>query len=162
MLNYKLQIDDFGQIDYNLLAIHTALEDYRLAYFINKSLPINLSKCNNEIAISSADGETFFTKFSFADTANDILWTLIENESRIDLSKNLHSFDLFANTDQKILKKVYLLPEFKKVNFFLKIENPDTIIDIKKTTAVLNTISNVATVYNIDYHTIKNKNNLIF
>jgi hypothetical protein len=38
-------LGEFDAIDYHLIAIHTSLEDYRLAYFINQKLPINLSKC---------------------------------------------------------------------------------------------------------------------
>jgi hypothetical protein len=43
MATHKLDLGDFDEVDYYLIAIHTSLEDYRLAYFINQ-LPINLSK----------------------------------------------------------------------------------------------------------------------
>jgi hypothetical protein len=39
-----MDLGDFDEVDYYLIAIHTSLEDYRLAYFINQQLPINLSK----------------------------------------------------------------------------------------------------------------------
>lgn len=42
MYVHKLHIAEFDKIDYQLIAIHSPLEDYRLAYFINKQLPINL------------------------------------------------------------------------------------------------------------------------
>ena len=42
MYVHKLHIAEFDKIDYQLIAIHSPLEDYRLAYFINKYLPINL------------------------------------------------------------------------------------------------------------------------
>jgi hypothetical protein len=44
MATHKLDLGDFDEVDYYLIAIHTSLEDYRLAYFINQKLPINLSK----------------------------------------------------------------------------------------------------------------------
>ena len=49
MAIHRLDLDEFDEIDYYLMAIHTSLEDYRLAYFINKNLPINLSKSKHEI-----------------------------------------------------------------------------------------------------------------
>jgi hypothetical protein len=162
MINYKLQIDDFDEVDYSLIAIHTALDDYRLAYFINKNLSINLSKNENEIPISVKDGETFFTRFDFEDFENGVLWSLIQNENEIIIKKKGTNFDLFADTIQEISKKVHLLPDFKKVNYFLKINNTETYIDLSKTTEILNTIDRISTVYIVDLNKIKNKNNLIF
>ena len=40
MTIHKLLIDDFVTVDYKLIAIHASLEDYRLAYFINKTLGV--------------------------------------------------------------------------------------------------------------------------
>ena len=51
MAIHKLDLGEFDEIDYHLIAIHTSLEDYRLAYFINQLLPINLCKNGNEIQI---------------------------------------------------------------------------------------------------------------
>ncbi len=42
MAIHKLDLGEFDEIDYYLIAIHTSLEDYRLAYFINQKLAINL------------------------------------------------------------------------------------------------------------------------
>ncbi|MPT36827.1 MAG: IPExxxVDY family protein, partial [Flavobacterium sp.] len=36
MAIHKLLINDFISEDYELIAIHSTLEDYRLAYFINQ------------------------------------------------------------------------------------------------------------------------------
>ena len=162
MAIHKLQIDDFDEIDYNLIAIHTSLEDFRLAYFINKMLPINLSKSKNEVQINIKEGETHFSKFSFDDQENDIYWNLIQNKNEVTLEKKDNNLNLFANTTLNIATKVYLLPEFKKVDFFLKIDNAEENIDLEKITSLLNTIERISTVYLIDINIIKNKNNLIF
>ncbi len=160
-MNYKLLIDDFDEINYSLIAIHTALEDYRLAYFINKYLSINLSKSKDEILINTEDGETFFTRFDFEDFKNGVLWSLIQNENEIIIKKDA-DFGIFANIVQEIPKKVHLLPDFKKVNYLLKINNAEIYIDLLKTTEILNTIDRISTVYIVDLNKIKNKNNLIF
>ena len=162
MAIHKLQIDDFDEIEYNLIAIHTSLEDFRLAYFINKMLPINLSKSKNEVQINIKEGETHFSKFSFDDQENDIYWNLIQNKNEVTREKKDNNLNLFANTTLNIATKVYLLPEFKKVDYFLKIDNAEENIDLEKITSLLNTIERISTVYLIYINIIKNKNNLIF
>lgn len=56
----KLHLDEFDEIDYDLIAIHSVLEDYRLAYFLNQKLPIILSKSNEDIGVTIKEGEAFF------------------------------------------------------------------------------------------------------
>ena len=62
----------------------------------------------------------------------------------------------------EVATKVYLLPEFKKVDYFLKIENNDDAVSVSNIQVLLNTIDNVSTVYSVDINQIKSKNNLIF
>jgi len=57
---------------------------------------------------------------------------------------------------------VYLLPEFKKVDYFLKIENLDETMDVIKILADLNTIDTISAIYTVETIKIKSKNNLIF
>ena len=57
---------------------------------------------------------------------------------------------------------MFLLPEFKKVDYFLKIEKTEETMDIKEIQLLLNTIENISTAYSVDTHKIKSKNNLIF
>ncbi|WP_258932470.1 IPExxxVDY family protein [Flavobacterium oreochromis] len=52
-LKHQIHLGDFDQVDYDLLAIHTTLEDYRLAYKINQNLGILLFKNENEIRSKS-------------------------------------------------------------------------------------------------------------
>jgi hypothetical protein len=75
MAIHKLHLEEFDEIDYQLIAIHSSLEDYRLAYYINQNLPINLKKENCNIQISNKEGETQFTRFVFEDS-KDIAWNL--------------------------------------------------------------------------------------
>ena len=42
MALHKLQVDDFYDDTYKLIAVHCALEDYRLAYLLNCYLGLNL------------------------------------------------------------------------------------------------------------------------
>lgn len=159
MAIHKLHIDEFDEIDYQLIAIHTSLEDYRLAYFLNQKLPVLFSKSKNEIQISIKEGTTAFTRFLYEIPDREVEWNLIQNKNEV-VSGNDNSANLFASADMAVATTVYLLPEFKKVDYFLKIENAeiplDDIIDN------IQSIAQVSTVYTVDTTKIKSKNNLIF
>lgn len=162
MAVHKLDLGEFDEIDYHLIAIHTSLEDYRLAYFINQKLPINLGKSKNEIQINIKEGETKFSRFYYHDVEKEITWNLIQNKSEVVQQKNDNSQGLFSNINIEVSTKVYLLPELKKVDYFLKIENTDKTMDMSKIQSILNTIENITTAYSVETNKIKSKNNLIF
>lgn len=161
MAIHKLDLDEFDEIDYHLIAIHTTLEDYRLAYFINQHLPTNLSKSKEEILISIKEGETQFSRFYFDDEDNFISWNLIQNKNEVVGKKEITNQDLFSNSTQEVATKVFLLPELKKVDYFLKIESDDD-LQINEIVKNLKSIKSLSTVYVVDTETIKSKNNLIF
>ena len=162
MAVHKLYLDEFDEIDYDLIAIHSVLEDYRLAYFLNQKLPIVLSKSNEEIGVTIKEGEAFFLKFSYDDPINDILWSLIPNKNEIVVKKKSTGQNLFLNTAVEIATKVYLIPELKKVDYFLKIENNKGVIEAEQIIKAINTIDRIAAVYAVIPEKIKSKNNLIF
>jgi hypothetical protein len=162
MAVYKMPLGDFDEIDYQLIAIHSPLEDYRLAYFINQNLPINLKKSNSNIHIRNKDGETEFTRFVFEDEDTTIFWTLIQNQNDVFVQSESSSEGLFANSGNTFATKIYLIPEFKKVDYFLKIENNEVEIDLPQITNSINKIDRISTVYTVEVEKIKSKNNLIF
>jgi hypothetical protein len=158
---HKLHLEEFDEIDYQLIAIHSSLEDYRLAYYINQNLPINLKKENCNIQISNKEGETQFTRFVFEDS-KDIAWNLVQNKNDVFVPSQNSNQGLFAETNNKFSTKIYLIPEFKKVDYFLKIENGEVNIDVSKITNCIKKIERVSTVYTVEVEKIKSKNNLIF
>ncbi|WGK95343.1 MULTISPECIES: IPExxxVDY family protein [Flavobacterium] len=162
MAIHKLDLDEFDEIDYHLIAIHTTLEDYRLAYFINQHFPINLSKSNEEIHISVKEGETQFSRFYFNDEDNFISWNLIQNKNEVIGQKTIINQDLFSDSTQEVATKVFLLPELKKVDYFLKIESDEDDVIIADILKQLKRIKSLSTVYVVDPESIKSKNNLIF
>jgi hypothetical protein len=162
MAVHKLDFEDFDEINYQLLAIHTSLEDYRLAYFINQKLPINLSSNKNAIQVNIKEGETKFSRFYYYDQEKQISWNLIQNKNEVIQLKKDKSQNLFSNVNIEVSTKVFLLPEFKKVDYFLKIENTEEVLDIRKIQLLLNTIEKISTAYAVVTQKIKSKNNLIF
>jgi hypothetical protein len=157
-----LHLEDFDEVDYQLIAIHSTLEDYRLAYFINKNLPIRLQKKPDEVSVKITEGEAFFPKFFFDDLGNDIQWTLIPNKNEITIRRKSTGQNLFLDTDVEITTKVYLLSELKKVDYFLKIENNVDTFEVDAVLKSLKSIDRISTVYAVEPEKIKSKNNLIF
>ena len=162
MAVHKLHLDEFDKIDYQLIAIHTSLEDYLLAYSINQKLPIILKKSDCDIHINNKEGETQFTRFIFEDKETAVAWNLIQNKNDILLSEQRVNQGLFAENNSEFSTKTYFIPEFKKVDYFLKIETGEDYIDVANITSELKKINRISTLYAVDVEKIKSKNNLIF
>ena len=162
MAVHKVYIEEFEEDDYYIIAIHTSLEDYRLAYFINREIAIRLSKNDSDIQSQVKEGETSFARFTFEDEKNDIKWNLVQNKNEIEGKENTITQDLFSNSENSFSSSAYLLPEYKKVDFFLKIENAEKDINITEIVSKISTIDSIKMVYNVDKDKIKSKNNLIF
>jgi hypothetical protein len=162
MAVHKLHLDEFDEVDYDLIAIHSTLEDYRLAYFLNQKLSTVLSKSEDEIGITVKEGEVSFSKFTYDDESNDIFWSLVPNKNEITITKKSTGQNLFLNTTVEISTKVYLLPELKKVDYFLKIENNKSTVDLNEMVRHIKSINRISTVYAVIPEKIKSKNNLIF
>ena len=158
----KLDLGGFDEIDYYLIAIHTSLEDYRLCYFINQKLPINLSKSENDIQINIKEGEINFSRFFYNDEESTFSWNLIQNKNEVIQQKEGTNQNLFSNVTMEVATKAYLLPELKKVDYFLKIENNENPMDVSNTILLLKTIETISTAYVVETNKIKSKNNLIF
>jgi DNA-directed RNA polymerase subunit H (RpoH/RPB5) len=154
---HSLGHDSYFEDEYSLIGIHTTLEDYKLAYLLNQTLAIQLSKSNCPIELQSKQGKSNFQLFIYEDEIQDVCWSLIENHSIIT-EENEVSIGIF----DAIETRSYLLPEIKKADFILKIENNNTQFDAIEFAQKINQITQVSTAYPIDIANFKSKNNLIF
>ena len=157
MAIHKIQINDFVSDDYELIAVHSSLDDYKLAYMLNKELGVQLSKKLAYVEIAIPEGKSAFSNYIFDDEKNDVVWTLIENKTTI-INSNKQTTSLFEQVDIT----VFLLPEFKKADYLIKIENIDYGFDSESIIEKIQEIKNVTTAYAIDITNLKSKNNLIF
>lgn len=158
MAIHKLLIDDFVTVDYELIAIHSSLEDYRLAYFINRELAILLEKSPKNIGIKVKEGESCFSHFMYEDAEKELVWNLIQNKSTVEAAQQNDTL-LFA---EAMNTSVYLLPEYKKVDYIIKIENTCGNFALEELIEKLLTVRHITTAYRIDHQKLKSKNNLIF
>lgn len=162
MAVHRLLIDDFVTIDYGLVAIHSTLEDYRLAYFMNRELSILLEKSNHDIGVTINEGESCFSRFIYENPDDDSMWNLIQNKAKVISIQSNTSTSLFEDTDMPLTTSVFLMPELKKVDYVLKIESIPAHLELDDIVEKLLTIKQVATAYTIDHTKLKSKNNLIF
>ena len=157
MAIHKIQINDFISDDYELIAIHSSLEDYKLVYCLNRELGLQLQKNDNYVEIAILEGKSAFENFAFDDEKNDVIWTLIENKTTI-INSDKQTSSLFEQVDIT----VFLLPEYKKADYLIKVENIDYGFDADEIIDKILKIKNVTTAYTIDTTNLKSKNNLIF
>jgi hypothetical protein len=162
MAIHKVYIEDFEEEDYHLIALHTPLEDYRLAYFLNKELGIGLYKSKFDIPLQIKKAKTSFVRFTFEDEKKVIIWDLVKNKNEVENIENINTTDLFSNSKNSFSSSAYLLPEYKKVDFFVKIENTANEIDLDNVISKISKIEAVKLAYSVAKDKIKSKNNLIF
>jgi len=142
--------------DYSLIGIHSTEEDYRLAYLLNSYLKIKLARFKHNLDFKNSTA--VFPLFEYKDQANYINYYLINNKYT-ELVDNQHKEGLFGGNYSTTS---YLIPEKKKVDFFLKIEGCNNEDFIQNLVNDLNKINQIITSYSIESITLKSKENLIF
>ncbi|RYZ76936.1 MAG: IPExxxVDY family protein [Proteobacteria bacterium] len=160
MATLRLYIDEFDEIDYQLIAIHTSLEDYRLAFLINQKFPVLLSKNNDDIQITAKAGTSQLSRYTFEDDASCSSWDLVQNKTEMQLQTATSTSDLFSGANVKVRTTAWLLPEYKKVDYFLKLQN--LTVPTSEITDTLQEIDQITMSYPVDTARIKSIHNLIF
>lgn len=145
--------DDFYEDDYVLIALHSGLEDFSMAYNLNRNLKISLKRSRKDLDISN---KSAFPFYECKDKLNARYWTLFVNASIKD--EFLGVDDLFSNESSTTV--YHLIPEYKDVDFLLKIEQEEEEIDDGMLESILQ-IPNIITAYQIETSKIKSKQNLI-
>lgn len=153
---HSLSHDSYFEDEYSLIGIHTTLEDYKLAYLLNKNLSTNFYKLKKELVIENNQNKAFFSIFNYQNTTYEYDWHLIANSSKTENSTSENQLLLTTET------KTYLIPEKKNVDFFIKISGEVEPSFISKTIKKIKTIEQVITSYSIDTDSLKSKDFLIF
>ncbi len=153
---YSLEMDDFCEEEYSLIGIHSTLEDYKLAYLLNKNLKTRFYKAKEDLEFVRENKKASFSIYNFENREYDFDWFLIANSYRRENQTVSNELLLTSET------KTYLIPEKKKVDFFLKISGESEYEFVMKTINTIKNIDNVITAYSIDKNTLKSKDFLIF
>jgi len=151
LLSFELEEDE-----YLLVGIHSTEEDYRLAYLINKHLKTKLERYKLNLDFKNSDAE--FPLFEYKDENTFINYYLINNKHKTFV-QNQNNPGLFDGDYSTIS---YLIPEKKKIDFFLKIEGCCDENMVNSLINKLNDIDQIITSYSIESTTLKSKDHLIF
>ena len=142
--------------EYSLIGIHTTLEDFKLAYLLNKNLGTHFYKSKEDLSYEKLKKQASFSIFNYSNIKYDFEWFLIANSSKRENQTEANELLLTSET------KTYLIPEKKKVDFFIKIIGNFQYSFIAETVHKIKTIDQVITSYSIDKNTLKSKDFLIF
>jgi hypothetical protein len=133
----KFELD----LDFVLVAITTQLKDYMFCFKLNKQLGVNFCKVDDlELSFSATDDPSYFSRY---------FYLLNESETELYILSNKGS-------------EGFLIPEMKKVDFFLLIRNYIDDDDLKVLINGINKIQDVLVAAEVDPKKLKSKENLIF
>ena len=159
MAHHKLQLDSFEEEPYTLLAIHCSEEAFKVAYLLNRRLYTQFKRRRMDLDFPSEGLVVSFPIFHFADH-NYNQFYLVANKCRYVESGLQISGGLFSEAERTTTH--FLLPEFKKIDYFLKIYSDFENISLQTLVAKIKAIEQIVSVYPLQPEAIKRKNNLIF
>lgn len=142
--------------NYTLIGIHSTLEDYRIAYFLNKNLNTNLKRFKNDLDFPSK--KCSFSLFIYENVSTFTSWSLIANKYVFVNSVMSYDNNLFKEES----KTSFLISEKKQVDYFIKINGNIDQIFLQNILSKINNTHNIITSYPIDPYDLKSKDNLIF
>ena len=144
-----LNIEPVDIDDFSVVAIHTNLEAYLVAYRLNQNLGCLLHKSKKKST------DDIYTRFKYITKISKDNWELISNHYENDeiFSKK----NLLFNINE--MNKKSLIPSLNYVDFFFKIPKSKIIKDwVKK----IRKIEGIQLAYEIDKRILNNLENLIF
>jgi hypothetical protein len=132
----KYEID----LDFVLLAITAPLKDYRLCFFTNRELHLDLSRReDHEIFFHNSDKPFYFSRYSYTQPHTETEFTLLANKG----------------------SEGFLIPEMKTVDFFLLIHNYIDPDELRTLISGFNRIAGVQVAVEVNPRKLKSKENLI-
>ncbi|MDV7186733.1 IPExxxVDY family protein [Lutibacter sp. TH_r2] len=150
ILTFELDDEEF-----TLIGIHSTEEDYKLAYLLNQQLNTKFIRFQQTLDFQNSTAE--FPLFEFKDNSSLENYYLINNKDT-QVKENKNTGGLFNGNYTTIS---YLIPEKKRVDYFLKIEGCNRALALNLINK-LNNLKQIITSYIIETNTLKSKNHLIF
>lgn len=162
MAHYKLILEDEEKENFSLVAIHCSLEAYKMAFILNKHIHFRLLRRRVDLEFSKEGLEVTFPLFEFIDQQHYTNYYLVANKCKTLKARNVASGGLFGDDVSEETITHYLMPENKKVDFFLKVDSEYDQVPIRKLLMQLNEVNEIISAYTVETNTLKNKENLIF
>ena len=138
-----------------LIALHSNVEIFFLAYLLNKNLKTSFKKMKYNII--NNENNYLFERYQSIDQNKKEKMDLFSNKSA--LKKNQTTDQVFSLFDSNYFKKFFFIDEFKDVDFFIK---KDSINNLDLLIKKIKLIEEIESSYLVDEKLLKNKENLIF
>ncbi len=162
MATHKLIYEEEMEEPFTLLAIHSSEEEYKVAYLLNLHLNTRFKRRRVDVDFSTNGLMISFPIFDFEDERNYSQYYLVANKCRTMEASLQSSGGLFSELNHDKATDHFLLPEFKKVDYFLKIYSDFENVSLKTLISQINNIEQIVSAYVVETDAIKSKNNLIF
>ena len=156
-MKINLLHDEFYSKKYTLFALKSNLQDYRLAYFLNKKTEFTFNRMTKDLKYILKNNTIYFSAFVDKSFDNKKKCYLISNKTIY--SKDLNYGSLFKNIP--ISNNMFLIPELKEFDYMLKLDGIWTNKEINGLKTSMGKISEIMANICIDSKKIKSINNLI-
>ena len=157
----KLVLKDFFEEEkFSLIGIHCTIEDYRLAFLLNKALNLKLTRQVYDIDNNNLQAN--FSIFEWEDHAQFKTWNLVSNTCKVTSNQLDNNTNSLFSLNSPVTKTHHLVPEYGKVNYLLKINNECHTNKEKFILEKILKIDQVITAYSIAQESLKSKDQLIF
>ena len=155
--SHKLNLNQFSD-NYHVIAIHSDLEEFRLAFFLNQKLDINLKRKRKDISLIEIKAN--YSVFEYLNEAMYLNWIFFSNKSLMSNKITNEESGLFSQ-ESFFQNEVSLINNPKGVDYFLIIENVKNKTYVKKVLKKISEITGVITSF-MSEKKLENKENLIF
>jgi hypothetical protein len=159
MGTYKLLLDDDLGYDFSLIAIHTSLEAYHIAYLLNKNLKLKLSRTKEDLVLRKDKYTADFPLFEYEDLQKYATYYFFYNKAKTTIEQD--SQGLFDNQRGIVVSDLFI-SDLPKVDYLLKIYDDGCAFAKAKTLKEINSIPQIVTAYSVAIDQLKTKQNLIF
>ena len=153
---HALELDDFSEEKYSLIGIHSTLEDYKLAYLLNKNLNTRFYKAKEDLEFVREKKKASFSIYNYENKVENNDWFLVENIFREKPKLEESQILLFPEIE------THLISEKRNINYFIKISDDITANLMSTIIEQISKIDQVDKAYSIDKNTLKSKDFLIF
>ncbi len=160
MQSHKLLLDVEDEHFY-LIAIYSSLEAYKLAYSINKYLKVKLERERLDIDFNHSEYQAQYALFSHKDPKNYFNLHLVANKFKGEPKRILSSGSLFEE-EELSPQEVYLVPEYNKVDYFLKFSEELSEKEFSRMLTKIGQIPQIQAAHRVNINELKSKQNLIF
>jgi hypothetical protein len=137
--------------EYCLIAVHCDLDDFSLAYVLNKNLRANFKRIKKSLNFNNST----FEIFHWESIKKGVSCSLVSNKNFVDSKINIDPSFLFNLSETK---KVSLINSLPNVDYLIKVKQG---LEINKTIKLLNEIPQLILSYIIENKEIKSNFNLI-